>query len=297
MSRWKHARSWATLTLATVPLTGLACATSPTTQLVIEASDAGGSDGATGPGSDGGASIKDGASGGEGGSSTGPDGGTTSRGGDGGASSEAGASGDSGTTGDSGSMGAPDASPDAPATTAPFDISWCPGSAITQTQVLGIFAPAATSATLATVTLDAQQRNCQDQTGCQGWTATTTLPLYAIQWNGNGFNFNGPTNINVPATGTATCTVPGPSCTATVGPFSALVYSSTPQQVTSWGVSPSVNGQQAQVGSWSPDPSGDYLEWGGVTTTASCLFGTENGRVYAGSGTYVEYQLVLYATY
>jgi hypothetical protein len=75
------------------------------------------------------------------------------------------------------------------------------------------------------------------------------------------------------------------------------VYSSTPQQVTSWGVSPSVNGQQAQVGSWSPDPSGDYLEWGSVTTTASCLFGTENGRVYGAGGTYVEYQLVLYATY
>ena len=305
MSRCNHALPWAALTLAAVPLaglTGLACATSPTTQLVIAASDDGGSDGATGPGadgstgagSDGGASTKDGASGGDSSSSTGPDGGTSTGGG------EAGAGGDSGTTGtggDSGSTGAPDASSDAPATTAPFDISWCPGSAITQTQVLGIFPPAATSATLATVTLDAQQRNCQDQTGCEGWTPTTTLPLYAIQWNGNGFNFNGPTNITVPATGTATCTVPGPSCTATVGPFSALVYSSTPQQVTSWGVSPRVNGQQAQVGSWSPDPSGEYLEWGGVTTTASCLFGTENGRVYGASGTYVEYQLVLYATY
>jgi hypothetical protein len=305
MSRWKHALPWAAFALATLPLSGLAglaCATSPTTQLVIEASDDGGEGGATGPGSggDGSASTKDGESGGEGGGSTGPDGGTSSGGGDGGAGSEAGAGGDSGgagTGGDSGSTGAPDAGPDAPATTAPFDVSWCPGSAITQNQVLGIFAPAATTATLATVTLDARQRNCQDQTGCQAWTPSTTLPLYAIQWNGNGFNFNGPTNITVPATGTATCTVPGPSCTATVGPFSALVYSSTPQQVTSWGVSPSVNGQQAQVGSWSPDPSGDYLEWGSVTTTASCLFGTENGRVYGAGGTYVEYQLVLYATY
>jgi hypothetical protein len=228
--------------------------------------------------SDGGASTEGGSSSGGGDSSTGTDGGTSSG-------------------GDSGTKGVSDAGSDAPAITTPWDISWCPGAAITQSQVLAIFPAAATSATLATVTLDARQRQCQDMTGCQAWTPATTLPLYGIQWNGAGFNFPGPTDITVPATGTAVCTVPGPNCTATVGPLTALVYSSTPQQITSWGVSPDVNGSQAQVGSWSPDPSGDYIEYGGATTAETCLFGTENGRVYGSAGLYTEYQMVLYAQF
>lgn len=285
MSRWTVLAPLAVCALVNAPI---ACATSSSSQPGFASGDDGGpgatnggstADGGTGAGGDGASPSADAADTHDDGSTTGDD------------ASSTGAN-------DAGTTATTDAGPDASATgPAPFDVSWCPGAAITQQQVLAIFPPAATSATLATVTLAARQRNCQDQTGCQGWTPSTTLPLYAIQWNGNGFDFNGPTDITVPASGTAVCTVPGPNCTATVGPFTALVYSSTQQQVTAWGVSPDVNGAQAQVGNWSPDPSGDYLEWGQVTTTASCLWGTEDGRVYGASGTYVEYQLVLYATY
>ena len=167
---------------------------------------------------------------------------------------------------------------------------------MTSQQILALFAPAATTATMGSVTLDAQQRQCQDQTGCQGWTPTTTLPLYDIQWTGDGFDFVNPTSITVPASGTATCTVPGPNCTVTVGPVTSSVYPPYSSDFN-WAVSPSVGGEQAQVGNWSSDPSGDYVEWGPTTTTATCLFGTENGRIYGASGTYTEYEMVIYGQY
>jgi len=255
---------------------------------------------ATGNGSDGQASSSEGggaghdggdsATSGEGGGDSGPsaDGGTS----DSSTSDGATADGASAADGASGS----DAQGDGPSITSPFDISWCPGAQVTSQQILALFAPAATSATMGSVTLDAQQRQCQDQTGCQGWTPSTSLPLYDIQWTGNGFAFDNPTDVTVPASGTATCTVPGPQCTVTVGPVTSSIYPPYDSNFN-WTVSPSLNGTQAQVGDWSPDPSGDYLEWGPTTTTSSCLFGTENGRIYGASGTYTEYEMVIYGQY
>jgi hypothetical protein len=296
MPRWHFSMPLAACALIGAAAAPAACASSPSTP-GFTPSDEAGSEGST---SDSGALLGDGSSSSKEGGSSGDA--STQHSPDGAASSEAGSGGGDSSTAPDGSTGTdggttPDAAPDSPSITTPWDISWCPGAAITESQVLAIFAPAATSATLATVTLDARQRQCQDQTGCQGWMATSTLPLYAIQWNGSGFNFNGPTNIAVPATGSAVCTVPGPTCNATVGMLTALVYSTTAQQITPWGVSPSVGGSQAQVGNWSSDPSGNYIEYGGATTASSCLFGTENGRVYSSNGLYTEYQMVLYAQF
>src|SRR5687767_8244576 len=77
----------------------------------------------------------------------------------------------------------PDAPPPPPS---PFDASWCPGATITEAQVLGRFAPAATMATLGNVTLDARKRACQDQTGCAAYQSVTSVPLYKINWTGSG---------------------------------------------------------------------------------------------------------------
>jgi hypothetical protein len=250
------------------------------------------------------------------GASTSPDaGGSLHDGGEGGSAGEGGVGSDSGPAGDSGApdssssdgpaaeggnagdaASGTDASNDAPIVTSPFDVSWCPGAEVTSQQILALFAPAATSATMGSVTLDARQRQCQDQTGCQGWTPATSVPLYDIQWTGNGFAFVSPTDVTVPASGTATCTVPGPQCTVTVGPVTSGIYPPYDSSFM-WAVSPSLNGQQAQVGDWSSDPSGDYIEFGATTTTSSCLFGTENGRIYGASGTYTEYQMVIYGQY
>jgi len=191
-----------------------------------------------------------------------------------------------------------DAAIDAPAITSPFDISWCPGAQILPQQVLARFAPAATSAVLGAVVLDARQRQCQDQTGCNPWTSVASVPLYRINWTGNGFTFINGTDIAVPATGSATCTVPGPNCSVAINSVTSTIFpkdSSNPAFL--WGVSPRISGAQVQVGNWSFDPHGNYLTWGGVTTTNTCLFGSENGRAYGASGTYVEYQMVIYGQY
>lgn len=294
--------------VAAVPL---ACASSPTNGFTTDdgggeaaaaspdgSADGGGMQGADGsPSSHDGAAEHDGASGsGSGGGSGSGSGGGSGSGSGSGSGGDASTAGDSATGGDSGNTPPPDAAPDAPAITTPWDISWCPGAQITQQQVLAIFQPAATSATLGTVTLDAQQRACQDQTGCQGWTSTTTVPLYDIHWTGSGFDFISGADIAVPATGTATCTVPGPNCTVTIGAVTSGVYPPS-QGSFLWSVSPSLSGTQAQVGNWSSDPSGDYITWGTTTTTATCLFGTENGRVYGSNGTYTEYQMVIFGSY
>jgi hypothetical protein len=188
--------------------------------------------------------------------------------------------------------------PDAAIPAASFDPSWCSGAEITQQQVLSRFAPAATMATLATVAIDARKRACQDQTGCQGWVTTATVPFYQINWTGSGFTFINGVDFAVPATGQARCTVPGPNCSVTIGTLTSNVYpadTSNPSYL--WGVTPYLAGSGVQVGSWSFDPRGNYIPWGATTTTNTCLWGTENGRVYGQSATYTEYQIVVYATY
>jgi hypothetical protein len=197
-----------------------------------------------------------------------------------------------------GMMSHGDASSDAAPPMSPFEISWCPGGQITSDQVLSRFAPAATMATLASVTIDARKRQCQDQTGCLPWAATSSVPLFLIHWTGSGFTFINENDVAVPQTGTATCTVPGPNCSIAVGAVTTTIYphdSANPSFL--WGVSPRINGMQVQVGSWSSNPSGTYLEWGQVTTTNTCLFGTTSGRVYSTSGQYIEYQMVIYGQY
>jgi hypothetical protein len=126
----------------------------------------------------------------------------------------------------------------------------------------------------------------------------TSVPLYAIRWTGSGFSFDTEHDIAVPSTGVATCSVPGPVCSVAVDVVTTSLYpadSANPSYL--WGVSPRIDGGQVQVGDWSDDPRGNYVAWGETTTTNSCLFGTEHGRIYGASGTYTEYQLVIYGQY
>lgn len=299
---------WVVCAAAAVPL---ACASSATDTGGFAPMNDGGAASDAAPGDDGGTHAdaaspsRDGATAGEeGGPGAGHDGGSSSGGGDSSTTgSDSGTGGDSATGGDSSTSGGdsggtppPDAGPDAPSITTPWDISWCPGAQITQSQVLAFFQPATTSATLGAATLDARQRACQDQTGCQAWTTATSVPLYDVDWNGNGFDFPSAATVDVPAHGTITCTVPGPSCTASIGVVTSGVYPPS-QGSFLWSVSPDVNGSQAQVGNWSSDPSGDYVTWGQTTTTATCLWGIEDGRVYSTGGQYTEYQMVIFASY
>lgn len=199
---------------------------------------------------------------------------------------------------DGGSTSSSDANPDAAPPTAPFDVSWCPGGQITSDQVLARFAPAATMATLGTVWIDARMRNCQDQTGCQGWMPSPVAPMFKINWTGTGFTFINRNDVPVPQSGVATCTVPGPNCSLTIGPVTSTIYphdTSNPSFL--WGVSPRIAGAQVQVGSWSTSPSGNYITWGQVTTTNSCLWGTQSGRIYGSAGQYTEFQMVIYGQY
>lgn len=101
--------------------------------------------------------------------------------------------------------------------------------------------------------------------------------------------------MKIPASGSITCTVPGPECTLTVGPMTSNVY--PPEQGRPLGITPRVNGGQVQVGDWSSNPSGTYLQYTSSIVTSSCLWGSFNGRVYGGSGTYVETQLVVWGAF
>jgi hypothetical protein len=207
------------------------------------------------------------------------------------------------TPGDPDAMGtSSDAQADAfvPAQPSPFDVAWCPGSTITEAQVLSRFAPAASTATLGNVTLDARKRACQDQTGCQPYVATSSVPLHKITWTGSGFTFPLGADVAVPQHGVATCVVPGPRCSLTIDVVTTVVWPHEGSNTNFlWGVSPRIAGAQVQVGNWSPNPSGTYLNWGSgtVTTTNSCLFGTLSGRVYSTGGQYTEYQMVIWGQY
>jgi hypothetical protein len=206
-----------------------------------------------------------------------------------------------------GATNASDVDGGVPADAAPpsiFDPSWCTGPAITQQQVESLFAPAATSATLTTtVTVDAQQRVCQDQTGCQPWEATTTVPLYEFTPSilpVNIFNLTNEVDFAVPATGQVGCTVPGPLCSFTASDLSSSVYSPVAQTgVLMWGLWPSLSSDNSdvQVGNWGGPVISHYQTWGTTITTNTCLWGTDDGRVYGDNGTYTEYQLVVYAQY
>jgi hypothetical protein len=198
-------------------------------------------------------------------------------------------------------VGANDASVDAtPPPPSPFDISWCPGATITEPQVLARFAPAATTATLGNVTLDARSRACQDQTGCAPYVAVSSVPLHRINWTGSGFTFPLMNDVAVPQHGVATCVVPGPRCSLVIDIVTSVVWPNEGSNTNfMWGVSPRIAGTQVQVGNWSPNPSGSYLNWGSgsVTTTNTCLFGTMSGRVYSTGGQYTEYQMVIFGQY
>jgi hypothetical protein len=170
----------------------------------------------------------------------------------------------------------------------------CTG-AITTDDILAHFAPAATSATFGTVWADARSRQCQDQTGCQPWQAASSVDLYRINYTGSGFTFVDPTTLSVPATGTITCTVPGPECTLTLGPMTSNVYPA--EQGRPLGITPAVGGAQVQVGSWSSNPRGTYLQYTSSIVAKSCLWGSMSGRVYGASGTYVETELVVWGSY
>jgi hypothetical protein len=168
---------------------------------------------------------------------------------------------------------------------------------VTEAEILARFPPAATTTTFGAVWADARQRRCQNQTGCQAWEPATSADLYRIRWTtGSGFSFVDPTTLNVPASGgTITCTVPGPSCHLTIGPMTSNVF--PPEQGRPLGITPRVQGSQVQVGNWSFDPRGNYLQYTSSIVTKSCLWGTMSGRVYGQSATYVETELVVWGTY
>jgi hypothetical protein len=212
----------------------------------------------------------------------------------GGGSSSGGSS--SSSSGSSGSNDAGSDAQDASVTpTAPFEASPCSGPAITSAEVLSHFGPAATSTTFGTVWSAARKRNCQDQTGCQGWQPASSADLFRIQWvTGTGFTFVSPTTLSLPSTGTITCTVPGPSCTLTIAPMTSNVF--PPEQGRPLGITPRIAGSQVQVGSWS-DHAGNYVQYTNSMVTSSCLWGTTSGRVYGASATYVETQLVVWGSF
>ena len=182
-----------------------------------------------------------------------------------------------------------------PAGPTPWAASPCTGAAIGTNDILSHFAPAATSATFGTVWVDAQQRQCQDQTGCQGWQPASSFDLYRIAYTGSGFTFTNPTTIPVPSSGTITCTVPGPSCTLTIGAMTSNVYPA--EQGRPLGITPRIAGAQVQVGNWSFDTRGNYLQYTSSTVTTTCLWGSMSGRVYGASGTYVETQMVVWGSF
>ncbi len=99
--------------------------------------------------------------------------------------------------------------------------------------------------------------------------------------------------IAVPATGTASCTVPGPGCGITVGSLTSSILADTTNPQLPWGEGPNINGHQFQVGNWSSDPRGNFLMWNTGVTSNTCLFGSENGRIYGQNGQYTEYELAI----
>lgn len=235
------------------------------------------------PGGPGG-SLAGGATGGGGGASSGGSSGAGSPSDAGSAATDGGAADGGGPTTGAGPSGP-----------TPWDASPCPGGAIQSSDLLSRFAPAATTTTFGTVWVDARQRQCQDQTGCQGWTASSVVDLYRIAWSGNGFTFPAASTVAVPSSGTITCTVPGPSCKLTVGAMTSNVY--PPEQGRPLGITPRVAGSQVQVGNWSPSPQGNYIQYTSSVVAPSCLWGSMSGRVYGASGTYVETQMIVWGAF
>jgi hypothetical protein len=171
----------------------------------------------------------------------------------------------------------------------------CTDATIDSQSVLAHFAPAASTTTFGTVWAAARKRSCQDQTGCQGWQPASSVDLYLISWNGAGFDFINPTTLNVPATGSISCQVPGPQCTLTLSSMTSNVY--PPEQGRPLGITPRVNGSQVQVGSWSFDPAGNYLQYTSSIVTQTCLWGSMSGREYGANQTYVETELLVWGSF
>jgi len=209
--------------------------------------------------------------------------------------SSAGGGGAGGTEGSGGSAAGGSGGTPTTGPPTPWDASPCVGPAVADTDLLAFFPPASTMTTFGSVWVDARTRNCQDQTGCQAWQTGTSADLYRISWTGNGFAFIDPTTLGVPSDGTITCTVPGPSCTLTIGPMTSNVY--PPEQGSPLGITPRVNGAQVQVGNWSANPQGNYLQYDSSVVTSTCLWGTMYGRTYSTGGVYVETQLVVWGSY
>jgi hypothetical protein len=200
---------------------------------------------------------------------------------------------------------------------APFDVSWCSGPTPTSEQVLAHFPPASTQVRLAAITVDARQRECQDQTGCGDWTPSHSIPLYEIKWgskelpkvNVGFYYFDTPINVDVPFTDTVTnlsCAVPGPDCIVSVRyGLGFTVFTDRPY--TKW------HNTYRQIGNWSASPErywGSPQMWNGNFTN-SCVYAEERGRVYhdnlvrgqgelnpaGSSGLYTEYQIVAYGSF
>ncbi len=183
-----------------------------------------------------------------------------------------------------------------------FDPTWCSGPAITRSQILSKFAPAATEASLGRVTLEGRQRECQDQTGCQAWNASTKLPFYTVTYGSNGYYTSNPVDVSVPASGPINLTVGSSSVAIAIGldnsSFS-LGSSTNMTDTPSFDFRmPRLNNASVEVGSWLSSP-GNYQSFYQKNITDSCLQALSSGKVYAatGNGQYTEYTVSLHAQY
>jgi hypothetical protein len=199
------------------------------------------------------------------------------------------------------SAATPPPPPPPPPSSTPFDLATaCPGAPITYAQLLSKFAPAASTAVLGKLVMDARQRACQDQTGCAEWQPASSVPFYRVQYT-SAYQFFDARALAVPAAATATLS----ATTSSVGLRIALdgvaleVGNSVQRSASTADFrlnGLTLDGKLVQVGGWSSN-SGTFLWFYQDKITNDCLFTTSTGRVYGANGAYTEYQVVFHGTY
>lgn len=188
---------------------------------------------------------------------------------------------------------------DASASDTFFSTGYCPGTTITNAQLISHFPPASTTTVLTTVTMLGRQRECQDVTGCLGWTVSTELPFFHIEYS-NHYSFDRPVTIAVPATGKLVLSNPGQFTQLTIDLDATPDFDSNLvlPGAQAAGFQTTLAGEAIQLGGWSSG-GGTYLWFYTRAMTASCVIAIEDGRVYhpANDGTYTEYEASIFGTY
>ena len=197
----------------------------------------------------------------------------------------------------------PPTTPTTPTNTV-FDPSWCSGSNITKAETLSKFQPAATTATLGTVTLEGRKRECQDQTGCLGWQPTTSLPFNVLTYSsyyGTWTPSSTSRSITTPSTGKAILNATSNTISIALGlddyPGLSLSSSSSFSNNPSWSFDmPTLDGSNIQVGSWAANQY-SHGSFSQKKVTNHCLQALSTGRVYSENGKYTEYNASFHSTY